>query len=44
VTRSLPGENPFLKEFAADHKLPEQATRGGAATMYPEFQKTMPAR
>jgi hypothetical protein len=40
----LPGENPFLKEFAAANKLPEEATRGGAATMYPEFQTALRRR
>jgi len=40
----LPGANPFLKEFGAEYRLPEAATRGGAATMYPEFQKTLSAR
>ena len=38
VPHFLPGQNPFLKEFAAAHRLPEAATRGGAATMYPEFR------
>jgi hypothetical protein len=37
VPHYLPNENPFLKEFGARLKLPEEATRGGAATMYPEF-------
>jgi hypothetical protein len=37
VPHYLPNENPFLKEFGAALKLPEEATRGGAATMYPEF-------
>jgi hypothetical protein len=44
VPHYLPGENPFLKEFAAEYKLPDAATRGGAATMYPEFEKTLGAR
>ena len=44
VPHYLPGENPFLKEFAAANKLPEEATRGGAATMYPEFQSRLRAR
>ena len=43
VPHYLPGENPFLKEFAAEQKLPEAATRGGAATMYPEFAATLKA-
>jgi hypothetical protein len=38
VPHYLPGENPFIREFAVDQKLSEAATRGGAATMYPEFQ------
>ena len=37
VPHYLPGENPFLKEFGAKLKIPDEATRGGAATMYPEF-------
>lgn len=41
VPHYLPGENPFLKEFSAESKIPEAATRGGAATMYPEFLSTI---
>ena len=41
VPHYLPGQNPFLKEFAAAHRLPEVATRGGAATMYPEFRANL---
>ena len=37
VPHYLPGENPFLKEFAARHGVPEQAAKGGAETMYPEY-------
>jgi hypothetical protein len=44
VPHYLPGENPFLEEFGAQQKLPGDATRGGAATMYPEFQRTLSAR
>jgi hypothetical protein len=44
VPHYLPGENPFLKEFAAAYALPDIATRGGAATMYPEFAATLRAR
>lgn len=44
VPHYLPGENPFLKEFATANKLPEEATRGGAATMYPEFQAKLRGR
>jgi hypothetical protein len=39
----MPGENPFLKEFRDQTNLPEAATRGGAETMYPEFQEKMNA-
>src|SRR5262245_44335585 len=38
VPHYLPGENPFLEEFRSTFGLPEEATRGGAETMYPEFQ------
>jgi hypothetical protein len=38
VPHYQPGENPFLGEFASEYKLPGEAARGGAATMYPEFQ------
>jgi hypothetical protein len=41
VPHYLPGQNRFLKEFAAQFKLPEAAVRGGAATMYPEFAATL---
>ena len=38
VPHFLPGENPFLGEFALSHGVPEQAVLGGAETMYPEYQ------
>ena len=38
VPAYLPGEHPFTDEFARRWGLPEIAVRGGAATMYPEFQ------
>lgn len=37
VQHYLPGQNPALTEFGARFGLPEEATRGGAETMYPEF-------
>ncbi len=37
----LPGENPFLIEYARNHKIPYEAAMGGAATMYPEYRKKM---
>ena len=41
VPHHLPGTNPFLHEVADWYGLPAAATRGGAATMYPEYRKTM---
>ena len=37
VPHHLPGTNEFLREYAARHRLPFDATRGGADTMYPEY-------
>jgi glyoxylase-like metal-dependent hydrolase (beta-lactamase superfamily II) len=37
VPHHLPGENPFLDEFAKKHHLPQAAVRGGAETALPEF-------
>ena len=37
VPHHLPGANTFLNEFADKYKLPFEATRGGAETMYPEY-------
>jgi hypothetical protein len=45
VPHYLPGENPYLEEFAGKHGLPLAPTRGGADTMYPEYAsrlKTLP--
>jgi hypothetical protein len=39
VPAYLPGEHPFQNEFGERHYLPEVAVRGGAETMYPEFQE-----
>ncbi len=46
VPHHLPGANKFLTEFPQKYNLPEQATRGGAETMYPEYRTAMrgPAR
>jgi|SRR5688572_15435601 len=41
VPAYLPGEHPFNDEFSKRHNLPEVAVRGGAATMYPEFQSNL---
>jgi len=41
VPHYLPGEFPFLDEFANKIKVPTEALFKGAATMYPEFQAEM---
>src|SRR5205809_926138 len=38
VPNYLPGENPFLHEFADKYHIPLDAALGGAETMYPEYQ------
>ena len=38
VPHHLPGTNTFLSEFSTKYKLPPQAVRGGAETMYPEYR------
>jgi len=38
VPAYMPGEHPFKSEFGEQRYLPEAAVRGGAETMYPEFQ------
>lgn len=43
VQHYLPGQNTFLEEFRQRHNLPEEATRGGADTMYPEFMLKLKA-
>jgi hypothetical protein len=37
----LPGENPFLSEYATNHGIPYEATFGGAESMYPEYVDTI---
>ena len=41
VPHYLPGENPFLKEFATRFGVPFDAARGGAQTAYPEYRRTI---
>src|SRR5258708_7270847 len=41
VPHHLPGTNTFLTEFATTAKLPQEAARGGAETMFPEYLLTM---
>jgi len=38
VPSFLPGENPFVEEFARGAGVPLEAALGGAATMYPEYR------
>jgi hypothetical protein len=37
----LPGHNPWLHEYADKTGIPYEAIRGGADTMYPEYQKKL---
>jgi len=41
VPHHLPGANTLLGEFSEQYGIPFEATRGGAETMYPEFQKKL---
>ena len=41
VPHHLPGQNPYIGEFAKKHNLPIEATRGGAETALPEFAKKL---
>lgn len=43
VPHYLPGENPYLREFADMSKLPFEATRGGAETALPEYMRNRKA-
>jgi hypothetical protein len=41
VPHYLPGANPFLKEVSDAYRIPYEAVRGGAATLYPEYRKKL---
>jgi hypothetical protein len=43
IPHHLPGANPFLGDFPKKYSIPENAARGGAETMYPEFRQKMKA-
>ncbi len=43
VPHYLPGENPFLHEYADKFNIPLEAALGGAETMYPEYQAKLKA-
>jgi hypothetical protein len=38
VPSYMPGENPWIAEYAASHDLPQEATLGGPETTYPEYR------
>ena len=41
IPSHLPGTNEDIKEYSKTYNIPFQATRGGAETMYPEFQEKL---
>jgi hypothetical protein len=41
VPNYLPGQNPFMHEFADKYGIPVEAAVGGAETMYPEYQQKL---
>ena len=41
VPHHLPGTNTIVKEFSESYGIPWEATRGGAETIYPEYQKKL---
>jgi hypothetical protein len=41
VPHYLPGQNPFIHEFADLYKIPVEAALGGAETTYPEYQSKL---
>jgi len=41
VPHYLPGTNPFLTDVSRRYNIPQEAVRGGAATMYPEYRKKL---
>jgi hypothetical protein len=41
VPSFMPGENPFMTEFAAKYGIPAQAVLGGPETMYPEYREKL---
>ena len=38
VPHYLPGKNPFIDEMDKIYGIPEEASLGGAETMYPAFR------
>jgi hypothetical protein len=41
VPHYLPGQNPFIADFASTHGLPAEAARGGAETALPEYAERL---
>jgi hypothetical protein len=41
VPHHLPGTNTVIREFSEQYGVPFEAARGGAETMYPEYQKKL---
>jgi hypothetical protein len=41
VPHHLPGTNTLVREFSQEYGVPFEASRGGAETMYPEYQKKL---
>jgi hypothetical protein len=41
VPHWLPGQNPYIHEYADMHGLPFEATQGGAETALPEYQEKL---
>jgi hypothetical protein len=38
VPSYMPGQNPFVTEFAAKYQIPVEGALGGPETMYPEYR------
>jgi hypothetical protein len=38
VPHHLPGTNPYIDEVSKKFGIPQEAVRGGAETIYPEYQ------
>ena len=41
VPHFLPGQNPYIDEFAIENDLPIEATRGGPETTRPDYREKM---
>jgi hypothetical protein len=43
VPHYLPGQNPFIEDYARQFGLPFEAVFGGAETLYPEYMPRLEA-